>query len=411
MSPSRIILLSLFLLLLLAARFWLYFNNLPAYKDGQTARFSSRLAEEPELNSGEQRFSLIDSYGNKIYIITTTNTLYHYGERLFIVGFFTKKHQRYYVNYPNIRMASLDQNYLSQIDVYIKSTSKKILNSTIPPNASALLLGIIFGGKQGITQDFLDKLRTTGVIHVIAASGMNVTMVAGFLVSLFGKILKRQFVLLLAIIGVGFYAFLAGFEPSIVRAAIMATISLSAVFLGRQYIGEFALLITAFIMLFYRPIDLFDVGFQLSFLSTWGIISIKPLLPLHDFFLADDIGTTLSAQIAALPVLLISFGQYGALSLIVNIFVLWTVPFLMILGALGIFSGFFFLPLGKLLVLLSWPFLIYFEKVVSFFAELDLVWKIQNLPWQSVACYYLMLLALVSFLKIRAKSAAILSRE
>src|SRR6266852_3979746 len=96
-------------------------------------------------------------------------------------------------------------------------------------------------------------LRTSGVFHVIAASGMNVTLVGGFLTSLFTLFLRRQIALLLSILGILFYALLAGFEPSIIRASIMGILVLSSQIFGRQAWPTYALLLTGYIMLLFDP--------------------------------------------------------------------------------------------------------------------------------------------------------------
>jgi competence protein ComEC len=207
---------------------------------------------------------------------------------------------------------------------------------------------------------------------------MNVTFMAAALVSLFGKMMKRQYVLALSVPGVNFYAFLAGFELSIVRVTVMTIIALAAGLFGRQYFALLSLLKKGYLMLLYRPTNLSDIGFQLFFLSTFGIIGIKLFLPLQKYFIAEDIGTTLAAQLATFPVLFATFGQYGVLSLLVNAFVLWTIPYLMVFGAVGVVGGLIFVPIGKIFVWLYLPFLLYFESVVSFFGDMDWVWNTED---------------------------------
>jgi len=394
-SMLRVAVFVAIFLLLLGLRFWVYYRDLPVYKNGDKARFATMLMNEPEVRGGRQSFIVTDDKGVKISILSGGVLPYHYGDRLFIDGFFTVKHGRYFIYYPSIQTINSDHNYLTQLNTYIKNSSKNLINSSIPPVSSSLLLGIVFGGRQGIQAEFMEKLRTSGVIHVIAASGMNVTLVAAALVSLFGRIMKRQYVLLVSMLGIVFYAFLAGFEPSIVRATVMAVIGFGAGLLGRQYFALLALFVTGYIMLFYDPSNIFDIGFQLSFLSTMGILEIKPLFPLQKYFLFEDIGTTISAQLATLPILLSVFGQYGLLSILVNACVLWTVPYLMIFGALGVVGGLIFVPLGRFFIWLSFPFLLYFEKIVSFFADLHWVWEIASFSIVFTVAYYFILMAIV----------------
>lgn len=395
----RFLFIVVFLLLLLWLRFWLYYRDLPRYKDGDKARLAATLTSEPEVRGGRQNFVIFDDKGNKISILTSGVLLYHYGDKLFIDGFFTVRPRGYFIYYPNVQIINSDHNFLSQFYVYIKTRSKDLLNSSIPPVSSSLLLGMVLGGRQGMPSEFMDKLRIVGVIHVIAASGMNVTFVAAALVSLFGRVMKRQYVLFVSILGLVLYAFLAGFEPSIVRATIMAIIAFSASLLGRQYLALLSLFFTGYAMLLYNPSNIYNIGFQLSFLSTLGILGIKPLFPFQKYFIAEDVGTTFAAQLATLPVLLITFGQYGVLSLLANAVVLWTVPFLMLFGGLGVVAGLVFAPFGRFFIWLSLPFLFYFEKAVSFFADLNWIWKVGEFSWQLSVGYYLILAATVIALK------------
>src|SRR3989344_9386531 len=123
-----------------------------------------------------------------------------------------------------------------------------LFNRVLPINYSSLLLGITFGIKEKMTDNFLNNLRITGVMHVIAASGMNVTLFGGFITAVFSFFLKRQLALLLSIFGILFYVVLAGFEPSIIRAAIMGILVFSAQILGRQRLSSYGLILAGYLM-------------------------------------------------------------------------------------------------------------------------------------------------------------------
>lgn len=399
MYGVRNLLVVLVLLVLLGVRGWVYIKDLPEFKNGERFEFTARLREEPELNLGRQEFAVKEENGRKIHIITTAGEIYHYGDKLNIDGTFTVKKYGYYMYFPKMRVDVKDKDLLAGFDVFLKKTGKNVFGASLPQSSSALLQGMIFGGNQGMPKSFLSKLRDTGVIHVIAASGMNVTFVACALMALLGRIMKRQWVLVLTIVGAGVYAFIAGFEPSIVRATLMVAGAMFAGLLGRKYWPVVGLVITGYVMLMYRPTDITDIGFQLSFLSTLGILIINPLIPGNKFILADDFRTTLAAQIATMPVLLAAFGQVGLLSLLVNISVLWTVPFLMVFGTLGVAAGSVNIAAGQLFGWIALPFLYYFETVVSFAAGLGWVWKVEGLGWEMIVGYYLVVGAVVLYVK------------
>jgi len=130
--------------------------------------------------------------------------------------------------------------------------------------------------------------------------------------------------------------------------------------------GAYILFLTGFVMLFLWPQFLTDVGFQLSFAATLGIMVIPSLFKRWENALSGDFLTTFSAQATTLPILLGSFGTYSLWSVLVNLLVLWTVPVLMILGGFAAMVSFVFAPLSKLLLYLCLPFLVYFQFITGF---------------------------------------------
>jgi competence protein ComEC len=114
-------------------------------------------------------------------------------------------------------------------------------------------MGIVFGVREGMPEDLTDTFIKTGVIHITAASGMNVTMLAGAICVIFAAIASRKTALIFAVVAIWFYAGVAGFDASITRASLMATIAFSAGLLGRQNSGWYALLLTGFLMVFISP--------------------------------------------------------------------------------------------------------------------------------------------------------------
>ena len=234
-------------------------------------------------------------------------------------------------------------------------------------------------------------------MHVIAASGMNVTLVGGFVFYMFSYFLKRQRAIFLSVLIILFYAFLAGLQASIIRASVMAIIAFSAESLGKQKYSQYALFLTGFIMLIIWPQFLEDIGFQLSFMATLGILIIPSYISLGKNSFLGDLLTTVSAQIATFPIIVSNFGIYSLWSVIVNVLVLWTVPILMVLGGISAIISFVYPPLGAVILYLCIPLLAYFEKIVTFFSGLGGEFLIQNFPWQFSVSYYLFLLSLVIF--------------
>lgn len=398
-------LIASFLIIILIFRIFFFFENRPKYQNGQFLNFETDLLSQPKISSKTQRIMLFLEGGQRVFITAPLFPQFNYGDKVSVVGNLTIKplnnvDEIYFISYPKIKAKNGDKNFILAITGLIRQKVISVFQSNLPPNSSGLLLGIVFGVKEAIPQNFYDTLRVSGTLHVTAASGMNVTMVGGFLATLFSSFLRRQIAVFAAIFGILFYAVLAGLEASIVRASIMGILVFSSQILGRQSIAAYALLLTGYFMLLFDPNLIFDLGFQLSFAATAGLLFIMPLFSFRNAFLGSDLATTLSAQIAVLPILLSTFGTYSLWSVLANTLVLWSIPLLMILGGLGALAGFVFEPLGSLFLYLSLPLLLYFEKVISIFAGFGQM-NLSIASWPFIAGYYMIIMAVILFLKKR----------
>jgi len=426
MTKKNLILFALSLVLILALRFLFVFSQKSGVllKEGDLVSFQTTVLQEPKVSGNVQIFTA-DTGNRKIMVFAPVFPQFHYGDRLRIAGKvqpekiigkqgillpINLQDQKFITYFPKIEAVKINETsitglaggFLAVISV-IRQNLISSFSQVLPPTSSALLLGIVFGIKDSMPGGFLQQLKISGVMHVIAASGMNVTMVAGFFSSVTVLFFKRRTALVISILIILFYAALAGFQASIIRASIMGIMVFSAQILGRQTIASYSLFLTGFIMLFINPTQITDIGFQLSFLSTAGLLYLQPLFTKFQFFektiIGDSLITTVCAQISTLPIMILNFGTYSIWSVAVNALVLWTIPPLMVLGGFGAIISFVFLPLGKIFLLLSLPFLIYFEKVVVFFSGLPGLINIQSLPWQLAVGYYLFLLSFFLFLK------------
>jgi len=411
MMNSKLILLVLVLLsVILAFRLILYFANSESYLQGQLLTFETTIQSQPKSSSRSQRVSLILPNSQRAVVQFPLKPILSYGDRLRLEGkiqYFKAQngHRIAFIDYPKILI--LKKGIEGSLILKVRESIINFFNSSLSPIQSSLMLGIVFGIKQEIPSGFYANLQKTGLLHVIAASGMNISMVGGFLVGIFGLIFKRQLALILSILGILLYVLMAGLEPSIVRASIMGILVFGAQLVGRQNSSFLGLFAAVFVMLFLNPSLLLDLGFQLSFMATLGLIYFRPLFFLNKkikyliekSLLGEDLVTTITAQIFTLPILLVNFGNYSLVSILVNGILLWTVPLLMIIGGLASIFGLLFQPLGRLIAYLSVPLLFYFEKIVNLFAGLGGKFEINNLSVLIICGYYLILVSLVLFIR------------
>src|SRR5439155_1635473 len=133
-----------------------------------------------------------------------------------------------------------------------------------------------------------------------------------------------------------FFALMAGWVPSVARAAVMALIGLAAPLLRRGRDAHAALAVAALALLVSQPLLLFDAGFQLSFAATWGLLYIAPVLALHLSVLPRSLRSlfamTVAAQIAVGPLLAYHFLQISVVGLAANLIVIPLVALLVPAG-------------------------------------------------------------------------------
>ncbi len=392
------------LLLALLTREFFWIEERHIYQENETYKKSYSFIHEPKKNSLSQYF-----FTDGILITVPLYPSYHYGDNVMIEGKIikkdSKKGQLLVVENPKITKIK-SHNFLLAFSKSVRLKVEKAVMTTLPSREGGLLLGIILGVRDKIDSEYYQQLKNAGVLHVIAASGQNVSIAAMLLLVIFSTFVKRRLALLFTALGVLVYAVLTGFDPPIVRASIMAILAYTALFSGRQIGSIYVLFLTGWAMLFVQPEEIIDVSFQLSFLSTFGILTVKPILDsMLRFkflsFIKDDITTTLSAQIATFPLIITVFGTYSLLSFPVNILVLWTIPIIMIFGGLAGLISLFLPIIAKPLILLCYPFLSYFTTIVVLFSKINLQISIDTVPIACIFGYYLILLVVVIRLKER----------
>jgi len=295
MSPKIIFLTLIILSIVFVIRASLHFSSIESYPEGSLIAFEGKILNQPRISSRGQQASLTLPNSQRVSIRFSLEPLLKYGDRVKIAGnieYFEAENGNMvaYMNYPKFEFAKKGSG--SNLILKARENIIKQFNSSLSPSAASLMLGITFGIKQEIPSDFYLNLQKTGLMHVIAASGMNITMVGGFLLAVFSLFLRRQVALGFSIFGILFYALLAGFEASIVRASIMGIIVFSAQILGRQSMAFLGLFFAGFVMLMVNPSTIFDIGFQLSFLATAGLIYIRPI-----FFLSTKLTTIIQRSI------------------------------------------------------------------------------------------------------------------
>ncbi|HKK20714.1 MAG TPA: ComEC/Rec2 family competence protein, partial [candidate division Zixibacteria bacterium] len=241
----------------------------------------------------------------------------------------------------------------------LRSTIRSSFYRNLTPEAAALATGFLIGETRDIPVDLYQRFRESGTLHLLAVSGSNVALILVSVVALlrpFRIRRKPRALLLMAIVVV--FSFLSYGEPSVLRAAVMAGLVLGASVLERKYDLNNVIALAALIILLADPSQLFDVGFQLSFVIAWGLIFILPkvtaLLSAHRNkrwyrYLVFPLLVSLTAQVCATGLIGLYFQQVPVLSPAANLIVVPLVS-VVVVGSLILLLADLVLPILGLMV-------------------------------------------------------------
>jgi competence protein ComEC len=279
------------------------------------------------------------------------------------------------------------------------SAQRELLDSKIqsylPSPQAELLSGILLGEKKELPPQFRLALRDTSTVHIVVVSGQNLTLLAGLFMCLVGLI-KRRTAILISILAIIFYTLLTGGQVPVLRACLMAMLTFLSQILGREKEGIWALIITGALMLLVNPAWITSISFQLSFLATLGVIAVSPqiskLLTSLPEIIKVDLAVTISANLMVMPVIVQNFHQLSLVGVITNMLILWTIPIIMILGAILLVFSYILQPLALVVAFLVNGLLTYFVYIVEFFASTPFAWiYIGELDWLFWIGYYALL--------------------
>lgn len=248
------------------------------------------------------------------------------------------------------------------------------------PDESALLSGITFGVRSGFSEKSREAMAKSGTTHIVALSGYNITILVLAVSFVLGSFVSRRknFYFTAAIIAL--FVLMVGGEPSVVRAAIMGLLALLAKEVGRMHDMRNAIALTAAAMVLVSPTILAnDAGFQLSFASLLGIVYLSPVLQRllrveSEGFAAwkENALLTASAQLAVLPIIVNTFGEFSAMAILANALILGFVPLTMFLGFLLAALSSIYVHLGFLAAKLVELLLNYELWIMEFFSKIRL---------------------------------------
>lgn len=258
-----------------------------------------------------------------------------------------------FVNANQIQVLGNNKTIFESVNVSIRET----LKSGLDEDGFSVAYALLCGNSEFMGKELLNDYRSSGIAHIFAVSGLHIGFLASALAFFLKKIGCNRYLKTFIIISVLiFYSGICGFSASSIRATIMCSVLLFASITGRKYDPLSSVSLALIIILLIFPVQLFCVGFQLSFSVVLGILLLSKRVSLIFKFLpkrlADSLGVVISAQLAGIPICLSAFGYFSAISIITNLLmiplvsVLYTAIFILTFLAIcfGQSAVFLFLP-------------------------------------------------------------------
>ena len=295
----------------------------------------------------------------------------------------------------------------------LKEKAEDNFRAVLPSEEAAFLSGIVLGERAEFSEEFKENLNLSGTSHLVALSGYNITILANLLAVSFAFLISRAYAFWPSVLAIVLFVAMTGAEASVVRAAIMGIVALVALRAERIYSFRNAVIFAAFLMAVFNPLILrFDLGFQLSFAALLGIVYLRPAI--GNLLRAGARGggfaasggllnwrenalTTVSAQLAVLPILMVNFGTFSPLSFPANVLILGIMPVTMALGFAAAAAGFVSYHLALFFGWIVHFLLRYKILIISAFADLSRSFVLPAFGFSFGVVYYLLLIGFIIY--------------
>lgn len=371
-------------------------------KVNKKVSFIGKVVDNPIITENNQKLiiEIYDKEKIKILAITNFDNSYIYGDKVNIFGklekpenftndngkffdyinYLKKDGIFYIINYANVSIISRGNgNFLKSFLFSIKEKFLEKINIIQYPE-NLLLGGLILGEKSTFNESLKNNFIKTGTVHIIALSGYNITIISEWIMKFlnFWKFLPNNFSINFGIFSIFLFVLMTGASSTAIRAGIMAILVLIARLTGRNYDVLRALILAGVFMILINPLVLvFDISFQLSFMSTIALIFFTPKIEKYfmwvtkSFGLRDIVSVTFAVYIFVLPFILYKMGNLSFVALPANILILPFIPMTMFFGFVTGFLGLIWYEFSVPFSFISYLFLHYELSVINFFAQMS----------------------------------------
>lgn len=224
---------------------------------------------------------------------------------------------------------TIHSSYLTKYIRKAQEVCSTILSKHLSGQELGIAQALILGDKSMLDNEIRSAFTATGSMHILAVSGLHIGLILQLLLALIklgAKWVNRSSAILIVIILLWFYALMTGFSPSVIRAVFMFSVLTFTQMKGLQTSSINSLFLTAFTIVLWKPMYLFDIGFQLSYLAMLGIFLFYPKIagiwkPKNKiiYYLWEGTAIGFAAQVATTPLTLYYFHQFPNYFAIANL--------------------------------------------------------------------------------------------
>jgi competence protein ComEC len=314
-----------------------------------------------------------------------------------------------------------DSNFLVSFSLSARDKIKEITKQTLPPPYNYLLVGMLLGEKSFIPPHLKEVFAEAGIMHILAVSGLHVGIIAMALLAFLSILrLPKKLKLLTLILILLIYASITGFRPSVLRATIMFILLIGGKLINRSRNLNISLFFAAFLILLSNPLILYDAGFLLSFIVTFSIINISPIL--QELFskivvwIKNPLAVSTAAWIGIFPLSAYFFSKVSIISIVSNIFIIPLTGIAVILGFVTFFIGLASISLAGVIANINYLILNLITLIAKSFSLLPFAFIYVAKPSiMVIALYYLTVFLIIEIFykktlshKIKKKAALII---
>ncbi|MFA9463000.1 MAG: DNA internalization-related competence protein ComEC/Rec2 [Velocimicrobium sp.] len=329
-------------------------------------------------NASFQKEGEKSNYFLEKILVYADNSSVHLGNQILVKGILTKiqtpknpgefnsyyyynsKHIHYLMRNGKIDILDRKKDWLMTYLNFGKERIEAVYNKWLPKSQAEVLCAMFLGDKSDLSDDTKRLYQKNGMSHLLAISGLHVSLIGLGIYHLIQKLLKRKKVAaIFSVISIFLYGSMTGFSISTNRAVIMMVIYFVSILIGRTYDMISAAALAASIILAFHPLEIRNAGFLLSFGAVIGICLVYPMLAtifmellemqvkkisgqnqvlskgwIHNVISAILVSS--SIQLITLPILLNNFYEYPVFGILINLIVL---PLMSLLASLSVVAG------------------------------------------------------------------------